>query len=111
MNDEERRKAVDENPDYGNIVCRCETVTEAEIRNAIRRPVGAKTIDGVKRRTRAGMGRCQGGFCCPRVAEILSEETGISVDQITKNGGYSRLLAGTVESFLKGDDVNGVAEC
>ena len=77
-------------------------VTEAEIREAIRRPVGARTVDGVKRRTRAGMGRCQGGFCSPRVARILAEETGIPLSEITKDGGESRLLADTVESFLKG---------
>ena len=102
MDDEERAAAVRSDPLYGNIVCRCEVVTEAEIREAIRRPVGARTIDGVKRRTRAGMGRCQGGFCSPRVAAIISEETGLSLKDITKDGGESRLLAGTVESFLMG---------
>ena len=94
--------AVRENPAQGRIICRCEVVTEAEIRQAVNRPVGATTIDGVKRRTRAGMGRCQGGFCLPRVAAIISEETGIPVDQVTKGGGNSYLLSGTVESFLKG---------
>ena len=83
------------------MVCRCETVTEAEIRAAIRRPVGARSIDGVKRRTRAGMGRCQGGFCSPRVAEILSEELGIPMTQVTKNGGNSYLLTGTILDALK----------
>ena len=102
MNDEERASAVSADPAYGNIVCRCEVVTEAEIREAIRRPVGARTVDGVKRRTRAGMGRCQGGFCSPRVAQIISEETGIPLQEITKDGGESHLLVGTVESFLKG---------
>ena len=102
MNDEERASAVAADPAYGNIVCRCEVVTEAEIREAIRRPVGARTVDGVKRRTRAGMGRCQGGFCSPRVAQIISEETGIPLQEITKDGGESHLLVGTVESFLKG---------
>ena len=102
MTDGERKNAVAQDAAYGNIVCRCETVTEAEIRNAIRRPVGATTIDGVKRRTRAGMGRCQGGFCSPRVARILSEETGIPLCEITKSGGNSRLLSGTVDEFLKG---------
>lgn len=101
MSDSERIAAVDGNREYGNIICRCEVVTEAEIRCAIRRPVGARSVDGVKRRTRAGMGRCQGGFCLPRVASIISEETGIPLDQITKNGGSSYLLSGTVESFLK----------
>ena len=102
MNDEERAEAIRRDPANGVIICRCEVVTEAEIRAAIRRPVGARTIDGVKRRTRAGMGRCQGGFCMPRVADIIAEETGISLLDVTKNGGESRLLADTVESFLKG---------
>ena len=103
MTDDERTRMAAADPAYGNIVCRCETVTEAEIRAAIRRPVGARSVDGVKRRTRAGMGRCQGGFCMPRVAAIISEETGIPLDQITKNGGNSRLLSGPIGSFLKED--------
>ena len=103
MNTAQRAAAFESDPSYGNIVCRCEMVTEAEIRSAIRRPVGARTIDGVKRRTRAGMGRCQGGFCLPRVADIISEETGIPLQKVSKNGGQSNLIAGTVESFLKGE--------
>lgn len=102
MTDEERAEAVQDDPAYGNIVCRCEVVTEAEIREAIRRPVGARSIDGVKRRTRAGMGRCQGGFCSPRVAQIIAEETGVCLQSVTKCGGDSLLLVDTVESFLKG---------
>ena len=101
MNDQERAEAVQEDPLYGNLVCRCEVVTEAEIRAAIRRPVGATTIDGVKRRTRGGMGRCQGGFCSPRVAEILAEELGIPVTQVTKSGGDSYLLTGSIGQALK----------
>ena len=103
MSESEREEAVAENPAYGTIICRCETVTEAEIRSAIRRPVGARTVDGVKRRTRAGMGRCQGGFCLPRVAAIIADETGISLLEVTKDGGKSFLLSGTVDSFLKGE--------
>ena len=106
MTDGQRTAAVQENPEYGNIVCRCECVTEAEVRQAIRRPVGARTIDGVKRRTRAGMGRCQGGFCSPRVAQILSEETGVPLPDITKDGGNSYLLSGSLASFLKGESGN-----
>ena len=79
------------------VVCRCEEVTEAEILDAIRRPVGARSIDGVKRRTRAGMGRCQGGFCSPRVLEILCQELGISPLEVTKCGGESKLLTGTLQ--------------
>ncbi len=88
----ERAAAIAANPAYGQIICRCEQVTEAEIRDCIRRPMGARSVDGVKRRTRAGMGRCQGGFCLPRVVAILSDELGVSPLQITKNGGQSHIL-------------------
>lgn len=101
MTDAERAEACRRDPNYGRIVCRCEVVTEAEIRDAIRRPVGAKSIDGVKRRTRAGMGRCQGGFCSPRVMELLCEELGLSPLEITKCGGESKLLAGTLNDIAK----------
>ena len=94
MGMEERQKKIAEDPAYGKMVCRCETVTEGEIREAIRRPAGARTVDGVKRRTRAGMGRCQGGFCSPRVMEILAQELGCGLDEITKFGGASRVLLG-----------------
>ena len=99
MGDSERKKAIEADDEYGRIVCRCETITEAEIRESIRRPVGARDVDGVKRRTRAGMGRCQAGFCTPRVVEILSEELGISPLQVTKFGGESKIL----ESYLFGE--------
>ena len=75
---EERAALIKEHPEYGRIICRCETITEGEIIDSIRRPLGAKSLDGVKRRTRAGMGRCQGGFCGGKVAEILVREKGIS---------------------------------
>lgn len=96
MTDAQRAQAIAANPDYAKIICRCETVTEAEIREAIRRPVGARTVDGVKRRTRAGMGRCQAGFCTPATVRILCEELHISPLEVTKCGGNSRLL----DSFL-----------
>ncbi|QEY35588.1 NAD(P)/FAD-dependent oxidoreductase [Caproiciproducens galactitolivorans] len=104
MNDEQRARAISINPDYAKVVCRCETVTEAEIREAIRRPVGARSVDGVKRRTRAGMGRCQAGFCTPRTVEILCEELHISPLEVTKFGGNSKYI----ESYLfeKGDNEN-----
>lgn len=101
---EERVAIVQKDPSYGTLVCRCEEVTEAEIRAAIRRPVGARTIDAVKRRTRAGMGRCQGGFCSPRVLEILSEELGIDPTEVTKCGGNSRLLVGTIAEAARKED-------
>lgn len=84
--DEERHRLIKENPAYGNVICRCEMVTEGEIIDAIRRPLGARTTDGIKRRTRAGMGRCQSGFCNPKVVEILSRELQIEESQIRKSG-------------------------
>ncbi|MBQ9251808.1 MAG: NAD(P)/FAD-dependent oxidoreductase [Clostridia bacterium] len=102
MTPEEQEKALAENPLYGSIICRCEVVTEAEIVAATHRPVPATHIDAVKRRTRAGMGRCQGGFCSPRVAAIISRETGIPLQDITKNGGNSYLLTGTLTKEAEG---------
>ena len=94
MNNDERNKLIDQDSRYGKIICRCETVTEGEIINAIKRPLGARTIDGVKRRTRSGMGRCQAGFCTPRIVEILSRELNILPTEVTKFGGKSQLLVG-----------------
>lgn len=91
---EERNTLIQEKPAYGNIICRCEKVSEGEILDAIHRPLGAKSLDGVKRRTRAGMGRCQSGFCSPRVMEILARELGTDMSQITKCGGESELIVG-----------------
>lgn len=91
---EERKQLIKENPAYGNIICRCESVTEGEILDAIRRPLGAKSLDGVKRRTRAGMGRCQSGFCAPRTMEILARELGVPMSEITKAGGNSKIIVG-----------------
>lgn len=103
MTEQERAEAVREDPLYGNLVCRCEMVTEAEIRQAIRRPVGATTVDGIKRRTRSTMGRCQGGFCTPRLVQILAQELGIPVTQVTKSGGNSFLLTGSILQALEED--------
>ena len=83
-----------EHPLYGNLVCRCEQGTEGEIVDAIHRVPGARSLDGVKRRTRAGMGRCQAGFCSPRVLEILSRELGVPQEQLTKSGGASFPIVG-----------------
>lgn len=94
MTDEEREAVIKQNKQYGKIVCRCEIVTEGEIVESINRPAGARTLDGVKRRTRAGMGRCQGGFCTPGVMKILSRELGIPLQNITKMGGGSEILTG-----------------
>lgn len=91
---EERKVLIASNPAYANVICRCELVTEGEIVDAIHRPLGATTLDGVKRRTRAGMGRCQSGFCSPKVVEILARELGVDSGEITKSGGASKLLTG-----------------
>lgn len=91
---EERNRLIAEHPEYGNIICRCEMITEGEIMDAIHRPLGARSLDGVKRRTRAGMGRCQSGFCSPRTMEILEREVPMQVFDITKNGVGSNLVVG-----------------
>ena len=91
---EERRRLIAENPAYAKVICRCELVTEGEILAAIHRPLGATTLDGVKRRTRAGMGRCQAGFCGPGTVEILARELGKDIGEICKSGPDSRFLTG-----------------
>lgn len=97
---EERAELIRKEPAYGNIICRCEMITEGEIIDAIRRPLGARSLDGIKRRTRAGMGRCQSGFCSPRTMEILARELNVSMSDITKSGGNSRLVVGTNKDTL-----------
>ncbi|MCR4903178.1 MAG: NAD(P)/FAD-dependent oxidoreductase [Butyrivibrio sp.] len=89
---EERNELIKKNPAYGNIICRCESISEGEIIDAIHRPLGARSLDGVKRRTRAGMGRCQAGFCSPKTMEIINRELGIPFEEITKSGGNSRIV-------------------
>ncbi|MBQ9543241.1 NAD(P)/FAD-dependent oxidoreductase [Ruminococcus sp.] len=83
---EEQNALIAKEPTYGNIVCRCETITEGEIRDAINRPLGAVTLDGVKRRTRAGMGRCQAGFCSPKTILLLAEKLGCGIGGVRKTG-------------------------
>lgn len=100
LSKEERTALVKEHPEYGNIICRCEMVTEGEILDAIRRPLGARSLDGIKRRTRAGMGRCQSGFCSPRTMEILARELGINMAEVTKAGGESKIIAGVNKDCL-----------
>jgi glycerol-3-phosphate dehydrogenase len=100
MDTSERAAAIASDPKYGNIVCRCETITEAEIIDAIKR--GAKTVDAVKRRVRAGMGRCQGGFCTSKVMSLIAEHTGIPITEVTKFGGASKIVMGT-----KWDNIGG----
>ncbi len=94
LSQEERSALIERKPAYGRIICRCEGITEGEILDAIHRTPGARSLDGVKRRVRAGMGRCQGGFCSPKVTAILARELGISLTEVTKSGGSSVLLTG-----------------
>ncbi|MBQ7788988.1 MAG: NAD(P)/FAD-dependent oxidoreductase [Clostridia bacterium] len=94
MNEEERKEAIVKDHRYAKIVCRCEMITEGDIVYAVNRPIPARTIDAVKRRTRAGMGRCQGGYCRTRVAEIMARELGINVSEITKFSSNSHILLG-----------------
>ncbi|MHA1321372.1 MAG: NAD(P)/FAD-dependent oxidoreductase [Candidatus Helarchaeota archaeon] len=94
LSDEERHQLIAKNPEYGNIICRCEHVSEAEVKAAIHRPLGATTLDGVKFRTRLGMGRCHGGFCTNRVLKILAEELHRPIETITKKGPSSELVIG-----------------
>ncbi len=94
---EEHNALVKKNPAYGTIVCRCESITEGEILDAIHRPLGARTLDGIKRRTRAGMGRCQAGFCTHRVMAILHRELGIPMEEIKKSGASSVIVKGRIQ--------------
>lgn len=94
MDIEQRRALIQEDARFGQIICRCETVTEGEIVRALHQNPPAHDLDGVKRRTRTGMGRCNGGFCTPQAVEIIARELGIPVEQVTKCGGDSRLLVG-----------------
>ena len=94
---EEKNEIIQKDPSYGKIICRCEQVTEGEILRAIRENPPAKDIDGVKRRTRSGMGRCQGGFCQPYVAELIAKERGMSLTNVTKNGKGSNHLTGVTK--------------
>lgn len=94
LSDEEKDAFIKQNPAYGRIICRCETVSEGEILDALRRNPKATDIDGVKRRTRAGMGRCQSGFCMPYVMRLIEKETGKPMTEITKKGGSSNAVTG-----------------
>ncbi len=96
MTDEQKDAYIKQNPSFGKIVCRCETVSEGEILQAIHMNPGACDLDGVKRRTRSGMGRCQGGFCGPYVMQLLSRELGVPMEEITKSGEGSELLTGRI---------------
>lgn len=100
MNDDDKNEYIKAHPEYGRIICRCETVSEGEIRDAIRNNPPARDIDGVKRRTRSGMGRCQGGFCMPYILKLLAEENKIPIEQVTKNGKGSELIKGQLNGEI-----------
>ena len=102
MNNEERAEIIAKDDKYKKIICRCESVTEGEIVDAINRPCGARTVDGVMRRVRPGMGRCQGGFCGPRVIEILARELKMDIEDILKDYENSNVVVGKVKE-LRGE--------
>ncbi|MGL5330518.1 MAG: NAD(P)/FAD-dependent oxidoreductase, partial [Peptostreptococcaceae bacterium] len=104
MNSKERAELIKKDDKYKKIICRCESVTEGEIVDSINRPCGARTVDGVKRRVRPGMGRCQGGFCGPKVIEILSRELNIPIEEILKDYQNSYAVAGKVKE-MRGEKV------
>ena len=97
MNIEEKNEIIKLNPSYGKIVCRCELVTEGEIITAIKTNPKPLDLDGVKRRTRSQMGRCQGGFCSPYIIKLLSQELGVPVNEITKKGNNSFIISGNTK--------------
>ena len=94
MSNEERANKIKENPLYGHIVCRCNEVSEGEIIDALNRPIKVTSLDGIKRRTTSMMGRCQGGFCSPKIMEILSKHLNIDEEEVCKNNSKSKMLIG-----------------
>lgn len=101
MDEEQLAALIEQNPDYGVIVCRCEQISKGEIIDALNRSVPCDTIDGVKRRVRPGMGRCQGGFCGAAVAQMIAQQKGIPLKEVTKNGAGSFLVFGGVKEDLQ----------
>ncbi len=97
LSKEELQQLIKQNPAYSKMVCRCEKITEGEIIDALNSPLKPLSLDAVKRRVRAGMGRCQGGFCTPRVMEIISRRANIPFDIVTKKGGQSTVIVGSVK--------------
>lgn len=92
MSDEERAKLIAENPDYGIIVCRCEEISRGEILDALRSPICVPTLDGIKKRVRPGMGRCQGGFCSPLVTKMIAEYLGVPIAEVKKSSADSPIV-------------------
>ena len=98
MSDDEKNKLIKHNSDYGKIICKCENITLGEIKDAINRPIRPQTMDGIKRRVRPGMGRCQGGFCNDKVAMILAKENNVDLSMISKEKSNGKYIAGEISS-------------
>ena len=94
MTAEEKQEAIRRDPAYGQVICRCETVTEGEIMAAMEQPIPARTLDGVKRRTNAGLGRCQSGFCGPKIFQLLQERWGLSYNEVFQDIEGSNICVG-----------------
>ena len=94
MDDESRCALIRENPDYGVIICRCEEISKGEILDALRSPICVPTVDGIKKRIRPGMGRCQGGFCSPLVTQIIADFLGVPLSQVKKSSQESDITFG-----------------
>lgn len=103
LSDEEKDELIKKDPAYGRIVCRCEWISEGEVVAAMKRPVGARSLDGIKRRTRAGSGRCQAGFCMPKQIDLLMREQGLKPTEVTKFGKNSTLIIGNIKDEFKED--------
>ena len=92
MSDAERAELIAQNPDYGVIVCRCEEVSRGEILDALNSPICVPTVDGIKKRLRPGMGRCQGGFCSPLVTKTIAEFLGVPLTEVKKSSASSPIV-------------------
>ena len=103
LSPKEKAALIKKNPLYGRVICRCETVTEGEIVEALHRPIVPTSIDAIKRRCNAGMGRCQGGFCGPRVHEIIARELGLPKEQVLMDEEGSWLLCGETKTGSKAE--------
>ena len=94
LSDEEKEQLVKDDPAYGRVICRCETITEGEIRDCFETPIPPVSLDGVKRRAGTGMGRCQGGFCGPRISELFVEDFGMTVEEVLQDRDGSEMFSG-----------------
>ncbi len=101
LSDREKSELIRKNPNYGEIVCRCETVTKQEIIDALKNPLGARSIYGVRKRSKATCGRCQGGFCIPKIVKIMEELFQPPIDDITLKGEGSQLFIGKTKDLRR----------